>query len=349
MTGTAGLIGPESTRWREVLGRVAHQIYHLPEYAVFDAELSGGRPVAFLYEEDGGSWLLPLVLRSVPGTDRLDAASPYGHPGPVSDRADEQFWTRAVTALVRTLAASGAVSLFVRMDPLAWLPHGAFEQVGTLVPHGSTVSIDLRLSKEEWWPEVRRDHRSAINRAVRLGRTSVMDDWSHLDEFVAMYHQTMTRVGATEDYFFDRAYLERIRGALDGRVHLMMSLAADEPIAGSVFLETGGVVQAHIVATKPSYRREEPTRFLVSECVEWGRQRGCTDLHLGGGVGGREDSIFHFKKGFSRRRHEFFTFRAVLDPTAYAELTSAGQEPSPDVTGYFPAYRRPGEQPARPA
>ena len=65
-------------------------------------------------------------------------------------------------------------------------------------------------------------------------------------------------------------------------------------------------------------------------------------LHLGGGLGGREDSLMLFKAGFSDRRHPFRTWRWIVLPEAYARLAAAraarraGPAPSPD---FFPAYR----------
>jgi hypothetical protein len=64
-------------------------------------------------------------------------------------------------------------------------------------------------------------------------------------------------------------------------------------------------------------------------------------LHLGGGRGGAEDSLFRFKAGFSDRRHAFATWRWVVRPEAYERLCAArraagGPEPP---AGFFPAYR----------
>ena len=65
------------------------------------------------------------------------------------------------------------------------------------------------------------------------------------------------------------------------------------------------------------------------------RNEALNVLHLGGGVGGAQDSLMHFKAGFSDRRHLFKTWRVVLDEQQYTELS--GKEP--ESTGFFPAYR----------
>jgi hypothetical protein len=83
----------------------------------------------------------------------------------------------------------------------------------------------------------------------------------------------------------------------------------------------------------------------------WGRERGDRVLHLGGGRGGREDSLFAFKSRFSKRRHPFYTGRWILDPQAYRELVAGRQRLLERSgrrvagTGWFPLYRAPLEQP----
>ena len=73
----------------------------------------------------------------------------------------------------------------------------------------------------------------------------------------------------------------------------------------------------------------------------WARQRGNDVLHLGGGVGGRADSLFQFKAGFSPRRHAFHTWRVIVDPDQYEALCARrpGSENADDATDFFPRYR----------
>jgi hypothetical protein len=69
-------------------------------------------------------------------------------------------------------------------------------------------------------------------------------------------------------------------------------------------------------------------------------------MHLGGGVGGSaEDPLFHFKAGFSPRRHTFRTARLVLDTHAYEELCArADEEGEATQPAFFPAYRAPRQK-----
>jgi hypothetical protein len=340
------LLDPDSPRWQDALARAAHDVYQRPGYVRFDAAYAGGTPVAYCYESGPHVFLLPLVLRGIPGTDRLDATSPYGYPAPVSDTTDPAFWAAAAAGLPRALRAVGAVSCFVRMHPLLASCAPALGSVGALEYHGDTVSIDLRGSEEDGWRGVRENHRRQIKRAWRAGRTVVFDDWSYLDAYLALYHQSMRRVGAEDYYFFPASYFSVLR-ELDA-VHLAVALDGDSPIAGAVCFETGGIVQYHLGGTRTDRLGEQPSKLVIYEVSRWARARGNRAFHLGSGVGGRDNPLFHFKAGFSPLRHPFHTWRIVADAPRYRELTLRHCGRQPDATGFFPAYRAPVPAPAGP-
>jgi hypothetical protein len=338
----AALLGPEDAAWTDALMRVEHDIYHTPEYVRLDADLSGATAAAFRYDEGGHVLLLPLVLRPVPDSDLRDAVSPYGYPGPVSDTSadDLGFWRRACQAMVELLHANGIVTAFVRLHPLLPAPLDALAGVGTVVRHGETVSVDLSLSAEEMWRQTRRTHRNQINKARRANVAIVVDDWSRLGEWIVTYHDNMRRVGASDYYFFAPSHFHRLRAALGDRAHLAVALADGEFLGGNLFFEYRGIMHTYLQSTRGE-RTHHADKLLYDEIRRWGRERGNTVYHLGGGVGGATDSLFAYKAAFSAGRHDFHTWRVVTDPGQYAHLIAAGAgaQAATSMSGRFPPYR----------
>lgn len=341
------LLDPTSPGWGQALQDLRHDAYHLPAYARVHADLTGGHALAFSYVDGARRFLLPLVLHALDGGG-WDAASPYGYPGPLSSTPDEHFWCAALSALVTTLEQHGVVTLFVRLHPLLSAQSRPLERFGTLVRHGDTVSVDLRQDPGDVVAGFRSNHRRQIERARRSGAVVEVDRWELLDPFVDAYYETMTRVGAAPDYFFPRGYFRQLASELPGAVHLITALRGEALLAGGLFFTCQDLVQYHLGATWTHALPEQPMKLVFDETWRWAQQRGATDLHLGGGVGGAADSLFHFKAGFSPRRHSFQTLRVVVDPVAYRRLcAAAGVRPEHDLTGYFPSFRGPGPE-ARP-
>lgn len=340
----AELVSAEDPRWREVLGMVRHDVYHRPEYVTYDAAGSG-EPFAFLFTEGDLCLLVPLVLREVPGAGAVDATSPYGYPGPVSNAPldDEGFWGRACAALIEALRERGAITCFLRLHPLLPLRLDVLGRHGRLVQHGHTVSIDLRAPEEVQWGDVRKRDRNYVNRAARAGMTVTFDDWALLPAVARAYAETMELRGAGAAYRFDVADFERLHEAVGDDLHLVAVHHEGEVVSGVLVLERSGIVQLHLGGTRDSARHLHSNKLETDAVRRWAGARGNAVMHLGGGLGGHEDSLFRFKSGFSSARNAFFTWRAVLDVAAHDALVAdRGQEGS-DRTGadFFPAYRRP--------
>jgi hypothetical protein len=358
-TGTeARLLAPDDPEWTDALRQVEHDTYHLPEYVVLDALLTGDRPAAFWYREGGRVFLLPLTLRRVPEppgrldlrsahtkgaeSDRTDAISPYGYPGPVSnaDPADREFWGRACAVMRDTLCAHGIVTAFIRLHPLLPVSMSVLGDVGAVVHHGETVSVDLSLSVDEMWHETRSDHRNHINRARRAGVTVVWDEWDRLADWVAVYHENMRRLGASDYYLVPAGHVAALHDALGDRMHLATALIDGEVVGGNTFFEYRGFIQGYLASTRRE-NNHHADKLLYDEVRRWTKSRGNTIFHVGGGVGGAKDSLFSYKAGFSSGRHPFHTWRVVTDRAGYEDLLRRkGLTPDPALmSGHFPPYR----------
>ena len=320
------LIEADHPAWTGALDRVAHDFHHLPGYVALAADHEGGVARALLVDDGPRGMLLPLVIRPIPGST-ADASSPYGYPGPLVWGTSEPDFVRAAFAAgIELLRSERIVSLFVRLHPL--LDAVPPVEVGTLVTHGETVSIDLTQSPDRLWAQTRTNHRRDIQKAIRLGYVAHIDHrWEHFETFVRLYCETMERLSADERYMFDETYFKGLRAALGPSLSLWLVTRGDSVAAAVLFVETSGIVQYHLAGTDERYASARPTKLLIHAVTEWARDRGDSRLHLGGGVGAAYDSLMHFKAGFSDERHVFHTLRIVVDEVEYARLRRGPDRP----------------------
>jgi len=347
-------IYPGEQQWNELLGRTVHDVYHLPEYSELCARHEGGMPVAFYAANNDTMFLAPLLIRELP--DWLDApenwcdvVTPYGYPAPILNPSDSGESLITFLESFRQVAASwGIVTAFFRFHPLLPLPLEHLAEYGQLIRHGQTVAIDLTTSQEALWSQIRNNHRRDIRRLLEAGYYGEIDCWSYYDDFIAIYQQTMNRLQADAYYYFGKEYFDELLTCLGPHLHLCTILSPEGSVAAAgLFTVVDGIVQYHLGATSDDYTHCAPSKLMIAHAINWAQESGYQILHLGGGVGCRSDSLFHFKTGFSKQLHDFYTYRMVIDQQKYGELNRrwcARQAYQQMGNDFFPEYRCPVEE-----
>lgn len=352
-------LSPSDSYWISLLGRCRHDFYHLPAYVDLMARHEGGKPCAFLAEEEGSFFFLPLIIRSVAiGNEPFgecswakDGLSPYGYPCPLiklpsSEYARTRFLDSTVATLKNEMARHGVCSHFVRLHPLLGTPQMLLSRCGVVVEHGTTVYIDLSLSDEEMWGQTRKDHRSHIKK-LRSSEVEVYIDesWEHLEDFRQIYYETMDDAGADKYYYFRRDFFEELGQSLKENLRLILVQSKGIVMAGGLFGVCTDIVETFLTGTSRRFRASSPHRLLYHFVRSWAKREGKRVFHLGGGVGCKEDGLFRYKAGFSDLRAKFATWRLIFDEEMYARACRAWERAAgtkaDDISGFFPAYRKP--------
>ena len=361
------LLTPSDLSWDDHLSAAGRDIYHLAGYHAY-AEGSGeGEPFLIVVADGRRGLAWPYLLRRIDaiqelnGTDATDVTSVYGYPGPIAwgCQPSDSFLAQAWQEILEVWRQQRVVSVFTRFHPL--LSNAAIvadfrppaDIVGRarpqqLVPAGPTVSIDCRLDDSAARRGYAKILRQEIDAARRAGLvTEIDEDWSEIETFTQLYGETMRRSGAGAEYRMGLSDVRRLREALGGHLHLLVTRWEDRVGAACLFTELDGIVQAHLAGTNDALRHLSPLKVLLDDARTWARSRGDHVLHLGGGRAGKEDSLFAFKARFSPNRHAFHTGRWILEPRRYREFVAVrwSSVATCDSTAeeYFPAYR------ARPA
>jgi lipid II:glycine glycyltransferase (peptidoglycan interpeptide bridge formation enzyme) len=345
-------ITPDDTRWLSSHERVAHDVYQTPEYLEVSSIYEGGSPMAFWAEDKNCTLLVPLLLKELPATLHApvswrDAVSPYGYPSLLI--SPETSMSELILLLDEFISAArelAIVSVFIRLHPLFEVPHVALEKYGRLVRHGQTVYIDLSRPLDELRKKTRSNHRRGIKKLQQQGFQVAIDDWQLLHEFANIYRSTMQRVEAEEFYFFDDDYFNMLKRKLSGHLHLCTILSPQGNLsAGCLFTTCGEIIQYHLGGTSREFLKEAPSKLMFDAIRTWGKNAGYRFFHLGGGLGAGEDSLFHFKAGFSDNRKDFYTYRIIADQNKYQDCVSRwreAHEPGGNShDDFFPEYRKP--------
>jgi hypothetical protein len=318
-----------------------HDVFHSWTYHSLNTD---GEPLLFIYQEDDIFIALPVVKRKIEGTDFYDMTSVYGYCGPISnvDTAEISRNTLAnfKIAFRRFMDEENAVCIFSRLHPFINQRH-LLENIGGVVENGTTLYIDLSSSIEDQ----RSGYDKRLSRQVRQMRQKgyvikEAADISEIRAFMDIYHKNMDRLHATSQYYFDEKYFTSIL-KLEGFDNKLL-LIYDGPTltCGAIVLQSDTIIRNHLSATAADYLNESPSKLLTDEISVVGRKFGKKIFHLGGGVSGKEDSLFEFKKRFSNLQVKDHVWRYINNPEAYNMIVAKAGSNIDMQSNYFPLYRQ---------
>lgn len=350
------VIGLSDSLWLDTLEKLRHDIYHLPDYLYLESVRYNAVAEAILIAENDQIFFLPYLLRrcddifdqSLTTPEVFDVVSPYGYPGILlSEKAasTKEFLELAINQLISTLRTKGVCSAFFRLHPILNSGFNDFLSSDICSINGETVSVNLKLSETEIWSQTRSEHRTSINKLKRSGVTARMVPFQeYIGEFISIYNETMDRVRAGQSYYFENEYFSYF-SKLGKKVHLCIVELDDKITCSGIFTECCGIVQYHLGGTRNEFFKQAPSKLMFDYVRFWAKERGNEVLHLGGGVGGGKDSLYHFKAGFSKQTHTFLTLRLIINEEKYHHLVELrAKSLNAEVeellrTNFFPAYR----------
>ena len=330
-------VAPED--WDDLLHRLGiDDVYFRRSYLESAIPLGQGQPVFLHLEGRNGDVVFPALVRSTENGYR-DVGTPMGYGGPVLSGPRPPI-AAFFDAYERWCSANRIVSTFVRFHPLLAnqrLAEGRWRVEQT----GHTVGWRIEAkSAGELVAGMAAHHRRVVRKARAAGlRVRVIEVPNDLDGFVSLYVESMRRCNASDFYFFPESYWELLLSQLGHALVRVDALANDELVACIVCFASPPLLHYHLGASNDRGRHLGANHLLFLETASWASERGFSRFHLGGGVGGFEDSLYEFKRRFDPDGRLPATLgKAVHDADAYRALSGTA---AIDYAGYFPAYRRP--------
>ncbi|HEY5189018.1 MAG TPA: GNAT family N-acetyltransferase [Solirubrobacteraceae bacterium] len=294
------------------------------------AALTPAEPVLLHLAGPDGDVVFACLLRS----DPTDVITPYGYGGPVAVGSAPPV-AQFAQAYEDWCARRGVVSSFVLYHPLfanQELALPAFHQ------QALTGTISWNLDSGDLLAGMHRHHRRMVRRALAAEVEVRIDEApADLDAFRALYTETMERAGADPFYLFAADYWR----VLASEVPLVaVDVWNDEEHLAAMLGLTGAPwLHYHLGASSEAGRGLGANHLGMLALAGWGAEHGYTRLHLGGGVGGRRDSLFLYKERFAPGGERPAAIgKAVHDPERYRALTGQAEI---TYEGFFPAYRSP--------
>lgn len=325
-------------------------VYHLPAYVEPLKEHGDGEP--FLQQFIHGDIMgISVVMKRdiekvacfkgvINSNELFDLSTPYGYGGLVFNISPpEQVLKDLFNEYGQFCIDSGIVSEFVRFHPLL-KNHESLKDFYSVEEIGKTIYIDTS-SSETIWEQLSGKNRNMIRKAQKSGITiEICNDEEHYRKFMDLYNQTMKEHEASQYYYFSERYYWHMLNSLGGHTNLFCAKLDGNIIAAAIVLFENDRMHYHLSAMDRTCSHLAPMNMLLHEAANWGASQHIKTFHLGGGVGGKEDSLYQFKKSFNKLgESSFYIGKKVYNASAYERLTDIRTVHSEINSNYFPKYR----------
>lgn len=336
-----------SEKWDSVVKTFRDtDVYWLSGY-VKAFEIHGDGKAILFYYDDGSVRAINVVMKrdiatdtrfkgKIPENTYFDLATPYGYGGWLIEGTDK---ASLFDEYEKWCFENNIISEFVRFHPVIG-NHAGVEEYYNVIKLGHTVAMNLE-TDEVIWDNLTSKNRNMIRKAQKNNIEIRSENSAEIyGKFIEIYNGTMDKDKADSYYYFKREFYDSILNDLPGNSQVFYAVLEEKVIATSIMLWENGRMNYHLSGSLREYSSLAPSNLLLYEAARWGCANGCKTLHLGGGVGSGEDSLFKFKKAFYRGDDLINTFcigKKVFNKDKYDELVNIRSDIK--NRSFFPEYR----------
>lgn len=339
------IIDVKSSRWNEIIDGFQYKdVYFSSEFFEVSTSLDDGEPVLFYFESEHGKAAYPFLKRKIQTNsyqeELYDIVTPYGYGGPLYTIYDSsiEFSRCFDLAFSEYCSVENIVSEFIRFHPII-AGQKINRQFLEVVPIRHTIGMDLEHNGIDFMENIPSKTRNMIRKAMKHDIIIMeLNGIGYLDEFIEIYTGTMSRNDATAYYYFSKEYFENLFSRLGNSIKMFGAFFEEKLISVTLIMCYGDFIHYHLSGAKKEYLYTGVNNLLLYEVAKWGSENNYKYFHLGGGYRGDDDSLFKFKKSFTKDGiYPFCVGKGIHNEVVYKELVN--EKGIAVDTGFFPLYR----------
>ena len=308
-------------------------VYFTPEYNSLYQNYGDGEACCFVFEKYGDFVMYPFLRNPITplgyklDKEYFDIQGAYGYNGIIASNHDSKLINAFWESFDAWCQENDVVAEFSRFHPLLNNQVLASPKMKTLYSR-HTVALDLT-DGDIWMNQISSKNRNMIRKAEKEGVTIVESD--DYETFRRLYNGTMINLHAESFYFFPQSYYDEFKQSFKDNSLLCFAILNGKIIAGSMFMYSDDYAHYHLSARDRDYSRYAANNLILWYGIQKAKERGCKWIHFGGGTTGEDnDSLFKFKREFSKSLCEFWIGKRVHNQLIYNQIVEQWKTKFPE-------------------
>ncbi len=321
--------------------------YFDDNYGKLYEKIESGVQEIFEYEDENGKVSNQYIKRNIndkiDNKEYFDIVTPYGYGGPIIEYCTgnkEKLLEKYEEKFKEYAIKNDIVSEFIRFHPIVENALD-FQKIYNSIYMRKTLVTNLKDYDDpvqaQFSKNCRKSIRQAINRGVTYKITEAPED---LNKFKEIYYETMKRNNATDYYYFDDEYFDKMLKYYKDNIVLIEAYFEEKVIAVCLYFVYNKIIHVHLSGTITDYLYLSPEYVMQYAITLWGKENGYDLIHRGGGrSNSEEDSLYLFKKNFARiENRDFYIGKKIWNEEIYNKLCELKNVDNQEA--FFPAYRK---------
>ena len=293
----------------------------------------------FEYKEDVNIFYTVSIKRAIEkiGNTQLDEKyydleTAYGYGGFYTNSDDKHFIKRAFKEYYKKCENEKIIAEFIRFHPFNNFPIKYNNYLEFNIYDRDVVIITLNKNIIDSYSSKVRNIIKKADKKVTIQKSD------NLIKFINLYNGTMKRNSATDFYFFSEDIFKNLYKIKN--IDLYKVVFENEIIAMGFFIKGEDFIHYHLSANSPLSYRLNANYALLYNLSEIAKKEGKSYFILGGGTTSLEDdSLFRFKKKFSKETKPFYISGKIYNKKMYRRYIELWEEQSKVEVKYFLKYR----------
>lgn len=306
-------------------------------------ELRGeGKGICFAGIEDKKIILYPTLINCINDLgydldkEYYDLQGAYGYNGPIANCTDPDFLSNFSNELISYYNKNNIIAEFIRFCPVVQ-NHQILDYIQAIYALDNVI-IDLSGGLDNVWENsFDRGVRKAIRKSMKNGlQYQVFDrqniDTEIIDAFLSIYNHTMSRNNADEYYCFSNEFITGLFDKMPQNCLIAFAKLENEVISAELVLYNKSNAYGFLGGTRSEFYQVAPNSFLRFELIKSLIERGVQKYSIGGGKS-KDDSVYLYKKSFSRYLDSKFYFgKKVHNDIIYQKVVNQWENRFPGKT-----------------
>ncbi len=294
---------------------------------------------SFEYKEKGKIFINKTIKRPIItigntslNSQYYDLETAYGYGGFYTNTDDTSFIKNAMIKYEKRCQDENIIAEFIRFHPFNNFP----------IEHNNFLDFniyDRDVVIKKLSTNILASYSSKVRNTIKRANEKIsVNESKNIDKFIELYNETMKKNEASDFYFFEKNYY--IKLLENSEMKLYEVIYQNNIIAMGFFAISGSFAHYHLSAnTKESYGLNS-NYALLDTIFNKAQEYGSKYFILGGGTtSNKDDSLFKFKKKFSKNLKPFYISGKIYNKEIYDKYTKIWEEQSEENIKYFLKYR----------